>query len=38
MTVDGVLVQSLVPPTPLVEEALENAIETQVEGFYAGID
>ncbi len=30
--VEGVLVQFLIPPTPLVEEALQTAVDTQVEG------
>ncbi len=37
MTIEGVLVQFLVPPTALVEEALENAIETQVEGVFTRV-
>ncbi len=32
MSIEGVLVQFLLPPTPLVEEALENAVQVTVEG------
>lgn len=32
ISVEGILLQFLVPPALLVEEALENAVETQVEG------